>query len=123
MELGRPSPRSRGPSHNGNAELRYKCIGRTLAPDLIFTNHFGQLRCKDDDLEAYRSGILKISELDPSEERVRVAGEAAIVSRRMRIMGTYGGNPANGDFRFTRVWVRSSHQTWQVVAAHAGIVS
>jgi Domain of unknown function (DUF4440) len=31
-------------------------LNELLAPDLIFTNHLGQLLGKDDDLAAYRSG-------------------------------------------------------------------
>lgn len=93
-----------------------------LAPDLVFTNHLGQLLGKDDDLAAYRSGALKIARLDPSEQQVRVLGEAAVVSVRMQISGTYRDAPANGDFRFTRVWARSEQQGWQIVAAHSVVI-
>jgi hypothetical protein len=31
-------------------------LNQLLAPDLIFTNHLGQLLGKEDDLAAYRSG-------------------------------------------------------------------
>jgi ketosteroid isomerase-like protein len=94
-----------------------------LAPDLIFTNHFGQLLGKQDDLAAYRSNMLKIEELNPSERHIRLNGDVAIVSVRMQVTGSYDGHPANGDFRFTRVWILSSRNTWYVAAAHAGIVA
>ncbi len=94
-----------------------------LAPDLIFTNHLGQLLSKQDDLAAHRSGTLKVQELTPSEQHIQVHGEMAIVSVRMQLRGSYGGNPANGDFRFTRVWATSSDGTWQIVAAHACMVA
>lgn len=38
-------------------------LDELLAPDLIFTNHVGQLLGKQDDLDAYRSGVLKIAQL------------------------------------------------------------
>jgi ketosteroid isomerase-like protein len=98
-------------------------LNELLAPDLIFTNHLGQLLCKDDDLAAYRSGALKVVSLEPSEQHVRALGDVAVVSVRMRLIGTYEGAPANGDFRFTRVWVRSQHETWQIVAAHASLIA
>jgi len=97
-------------------------LDELLAPDLIFTNHLGQLLGKDDDLAAYRSGVLKVVSLEPSEQHVRALGDAAIVSVRMQLSGTYDGAPANGDFRFTRVWARSQQQKWQIVAAHAGLI-
>jgi len=98
-------------------------LGELLAPELVFTNHLGQLLGKENDLAAYRSGTLKVKELKPSEQQVRLHGEVAIVSVRMQLLGTYDGHPANGDFRFTRVWALSPRKTWHVVAAHAGIVA
>jgi Domain of unknown function (DUF4440) len=74
------------------------------------------------DLAAYRSGMLKVKELRPSEQQIRFNVEVAIVSVRMLLAGTYDDSSANGDFRFTRVWALSPHKTWRVVAAHAGIV-
>jgi hypothetical protein len=34
-----------------------------LAPELIFTNHLGQLLGKKDDLATHESGLLKVNEL------------------------------------------------------------
>jgi len=98
-------------------------LNELLAPDLIFTNHLGQLLGKEDDLAAYRSGVLKVVSLEPSEQHVRALGDVAVVSVRMQLSGTYAGNPANGDFRFTRVWARSQREKWQIVAAHAGLIA
>jgi ketosteroid isomerase-like protein len=98
-------------------------LNELLAPDLIFTNHLGQLLGKSDDLAAYRSGVLKIARLEPSEQHVRVLGEVAVVSVRMQVSGTYEGAPANGDFRFTRVWARSQQEIWQIVAAHSVLIA
>jgi ketosteroid isomerase-like protein len=98
-------------------------LDRLLAPELIFTNHLGQLQGKQDDLAAYRSGALKIKSLIPSEQRIHVYGDIGIVSVRVQLLGTYAGNSANGDFRFTRVWAFSGDKVWRVVAAHAGVVA
>jgi ketosteroid isomerase-like protein len=97
-------------------------LDELLAPDLIFTNHLGRLLGKQDDLNAYRSEALNITELSPSEQQVRKAGDVVVVSVRMQLRGTYGGEPASGDFRFTRVWAPSPKNAWHVVAAHAGLV-
>lgn len=97
-------------------------LDELLAPDLVFTNHLGQLLGKGDDLVAYRSGALKIARLEPSEQQLRVLGEAAVVSVRMQITGSYQDAPANGDFRVTRVWARSEQQVWRIVAAHSVLI-
>ena len=97
-------------------------LDELLAPELIFTSHLGEVLSKQDDLAAHKSGLLKIYDLKPSEQRIQLHGEVAIVLVRMQILGSYNGDPANGDFRFTRVWAVSPSRTWQIVAAHVGIV-
>jgi hypothetical protein len=62
---------------------------------------------KKDDLGAYRSGMLKVKELKSSEDHIRPTGDVEIVSVHMQLSGTADGNPANGDFRFTRDWALS----------------
>ena len=47
----------------------------------------------------------------------------AIVSVRMQLSGSYKGNLANGDFRYTRVWYVSSGGTGHIVAAHIAMVA
>lgn len=94
-----------------------------LANDLIFTNHLGQVVGKDDDLAAHQFGVLKIHELIPSQQRIHAIGDAAIVSVRVQLKGTYSGHPANGLFRFTRVWTLSRDKQWQVVAAHSCVIA
>ena len=97
-------------------------LNALLASGLLFTNHMGQLLGKGEDLAAYESGLLKLHELTPSEQHVQIHNGVAVVSVRMQLSGTYAGQPANGDFRFTRVWARSADGVLQVVAAHAGMV-
>ncbi|MBM0744343.1 nuclear transport factor 2 family protein [Phormidium sp. CLA17] len=98
-------------------------LNELLAPEIIITSHLGELLEKQDDLAAHESGLIKIHELKPSEQHIQIHGEVTIVSVRMQLSGSYNGSPANGDFRFTRVWVVSSSGTWHIVAAHIGMVA
>jgi Domain of unknown function (DUF4440) len=98
-------------------------LNELLAPEIIITSHLGELLGKQDDLAAHKSGLIKIYELNPSERQIQIYGEMAIVSVRMQILGSYNGSPANGDFRFTRVWAVSASGTCHIVAAHIGIVA
>lgn len=99
-----------------------KMLDELLAPELVFTNHLGQILTKQDDLSAHQSGILQIEELIPSDEHIQLMGDVAIVSVKAHISGSYADNASDDDFRFTRVWARSSSGNWQVVAAHSSIV-
>lgn len=101
-----------------------KALDELLATDLLFTNHLGQSLSKEADLSAHKSGALSISKLEPSEEQIKlVSGNVAVVSVRVQVTGTYSGQPAGGDFRFTRVWAQSPKGRWQIVAAHAGAIA
>ena len=94
-----------------------------LAPELVFTSHLGHVLGKQDDLAAHEAGLVKIDELTPSDQRLQLRDDVAIVSVRVHLSGRYAGTPSNGDFRFTRVWAISSSGIWQVVAAHATVVT
>lgn len=107
-------------------------LDRLISPDLIYTNHLGQLLTKQDDLDAHRSGALDIASLKPSEASVRVIGKIAIATVRVQSSGSYAGSPIDGDFRFSRVWAKSSEQplekgvgkgSWQIVAAHCSALA
>ena len=98
-------------------------LDELLAPELIFTNHLGQVLTKKDDLESHHSGILKVEALTPFEEHVLLMGEVAILSVRMHLIGSYAGIRSDNDFRFTRVWAKSSGDTWRVIAAHSSLVT
>lgn len=98
-------------------------LNELLAPDIIITSHLGELLGKQDDLAAHESGLIEIDELKPSEQQIKLYGEVAIVSVRMQIGGRYNGSPADGDFRFTRVWAITSSGSWHIVSAHIGMVA
>jgi len=98
-------------------------LDELLATELVFTNHLGQVLGKQDDLGAHRSGLVRISELTPSERTIQVYGDVAVVAVSVHLAGSYAGTPSEADFRFTRVWARSSGGTWQVVAGHASAVT
>lgn len=97
-------------------------LDRLLADELIFTNHLGQCLGKQDDLQAHRSGLLHIDRIETQERQVKLLQGDAMVFAKVAIFGTYAGEPANGTFRFTRVWQRKDNHDWQVVAAHSSLV-
>ena len=97
-------------------------LDQLLADELIFTNHLGQSLGKQDDLQAHRSGLLHIARIETQERQVKLLQGATMVFAKVAIFGTYAGEPADGTFRFTRVWQRKDNHDWQVVAAHSSLV-
>jgi ketosteroid isomerase-like protein len=97
-------------------------LDQLLSDDLIFTSHLGQIMSKQDDLEAHRSGFVKINSIDQAEQRIQLHDDMAIVSVLSRIQGEFGGEQSETDLRFTRIWKKSKNDSWQVIAAHSSAV-
>lgn len=94
-----------------------------LDPELLFTNHMGWTFTREDDLDAHRSGMLKIVDLDLSEQCILARGDCAVVSVQARITGRYNGVPSNGTFRFMRTWAPDAVSgQWRVIAASSVMV-
>lgn len=94
-----------------------------LAPELIFTNHLGQMMTKRDDLEAHQSGTLSIDKITLSDQTIKVYGDVAVVLVQAHILGRFAGIVSESDFRFTRVWCKTSPGgSWQVMIGHSSLV-
>jgi hypothetical protein len=89
-----------------------------IASELLFTNHFGQIFTKQEDLEAHRSGFLQFTEITPSDRHIRIHPGFTVVSVLMHLLGTYGGTPFDQNIRFTRIWAIASNGSLQIVAGH-----
>lgn len=92
-------------------------LDRLIDDSLMFVGPNGAIYGKSDDLDAHRNGLIRITRLDPSEERIIRFGETAVVSVRMEMSGTFEGAAFAGPFRYTRVW-REQAGDWRIVAGH-----
>jgi ketosteroid isomerase-like protein len=97
-------------------------LDELLADDLLFTNHLGAVVSKQEDLEAHRSGLLKLDVLDASDRSIRLHGDVAVVGVRVQIAGRYADNLFDAAFRYTRVWALVGDR-WRIVVAHASAVA
>jgi ketosteroid isomerase-like protein len=96
-------------------------LDRLVDDALVFTGPNGAVYGKKDDLDAHRRGLVRITRLDPSEERIQRFGDIAVVSVRMEMSGTFEGKVFAGPFRYTRVW-RAGADGWRIVAGHVSAV-
>ena len=93
-------------------------LERLLADDLIVTMTDMAVLTKAQSIGLLRSGRLKFPRYETSDIRIRVYGNAAVVTGRLRRTRTVDGKNVDDDWRFTKVYVRRSGK-WQVVAWHA----
>ncbi|GAC1696645.1 MAG: hypothetical protein NVS9B3_14540 [Gemmatimonadaceae bacterium] len=91
-------------------------LERIYAQDYFFTDSRGGTADRRRQLEAVRSGAVVFDTLAVSDERVRVYGDAAVVTFRRRQVAHVSGDPRPRDVRVTDVFARLDGR-WQLVAA------
>lgn len=85
---------------NANIE----CLQKLLHDDLLFNLPDGQTINKESDLNAYRSGKIKIDLLETSNQTISIIDDSAVVCVTVLLKGMYDNHPLNGAFRYIRVW-------------------
>ena len=90
-------------------------LDRIFADEFIYTSTTGELINKGQQLEAIKSGDLKIEYGKSDEVRVRVYGNTAVMTGRFIAKGAYKGKVFEAPERYTTVWVKRQRR-WQLVA-------
>ena len=93
-------------------------INRMLADDYLGINPNGTLETKADAVALRRSGTVKISSIDPINQKVRVYGDTAVVTSQVELQGHDGERDISGRYHYTRVYSRRSGE-WKVVSFEA----
>ena len=96
-------------------------LDELISDTLIFTAPTGDVINKQMDLDAHRSGIQKMTKLEPIEQHIQLNGNFAVVAVKVLLEGTFDGVPIDGTYCYTRVWADSQGH-WQVVAGHVSRV-
>ena len=85
--------------------------------DFTLVGPFGFVLDKKQWLDRYRSGDLVTSELDWHDLQVREVGDTTLVIGVHEQQAAYKGNPSNGMFRSTHIWVRTE-DGWRLAGTH-----
>lgn len=99
---------------NGNADA----LDALWADDLTVTVPKMQVLTKADALAFARSGKMKFQRYETTDVVARVYGDAAVVSGRLQRTRTINDKELSDDWRFTKVYIRSSGK-WRVVSWQA----
>ncbi len=70
---------------------------------------------KAETVEMYKSGRLKWDAIDLKNRKVRMFGNAAIVTREDNVKGHMGSNEISGTYRTTVVYVKTKNGQWRDV--------
>jgi len=93
-------------------------LDRLLAPEFMEVNARGQIRTKQQNIDAHKSGQTHWEQFDVDDLSVRVYDAMAIVTGRLTRKGTAGGRDLSGQSRYTRYYIRRNGQ-WQAIFQHS----
>ena len=98
-------------------------LDRIEAAEFAFTDSQGAVTDKAQDLAETKSGVWKAQSVSADELKVRVFGNAAVVTGRDTLKGAqYKGKDISGQYRFTDVFVQRDGR-WQAVASHSSKIA
>ena len=96
---------------NGNADA----LDAIWADDFTVTAPKMQVLTRAEALAFARSGKMKFQRYETTDVAVRVYGDAAVVTGRLQRTRTINDKEMSDDWRFTKVYIRSSGK-WKVVS-------
>lgn len=89
-----------------------------LADDYIGITSNGTLQSKEQVLANLKSGTLHFNSIDISERKVRFYGQTAVVTSQAEVNGDAGDGKIDGNYRYTRVYVKDKGG-WKIVSFEA----
>ena len=99
-----------------------RALDELIAPELHFTDHTGQVVSKADDLAFHQARLLRLNELEPSQQHVQLHPGFAVVSVLMHLVGAFQGAPIDQRIQYTRVWSIAPNGSAQIIAGHSSVV-
>jgi ketosteroid isomerase-like protein len=95
---------------------------RIMSDDFTWTSPGGEVWTKAQDIEEIKSGDSVIASWVLTDVKVRVYGDAAVVTGRSTVKETYKGKELSAQARWTHTWVKLAGR-WQCVAAHSSRIA
>ncbi len=90
-----------------------------LADDFMGITPNGTMQTRDQILDNLRSGRTHLTALDVSDQKVRFYGKTAVVTSFAHMEGTTLDGEMDGNFRYTRVYVKNPAGEWKIVSFEA----
>ena len=114
QELGRLESVWNEAQERGNADA----LDALWADDMEIAVPKMPVMSKADALKFARSGRMKFLRYQTSDIRIRVYGDAAVVTGRLQRTRSMTGQGISDDWRFTKTYIRQERR-WRIVAFHA----
>jgi len=92
-----------------------KALDSVLADDLVYTHSTGSVESKADFLQSLATGTVDYKALSPSNQRVRIYDDVAVVNGDVDLHVAASGREHHVSMRFTEVYVHIGER-WQLIS-------
>jgi uncharacterized protein (TIGR02246 family) len=96
-------------------------LAEVLTEDFTLTDASGVVTTRADDIENAKKGTVRYEVFENYDMKVRLHGDAAVVTGRTRVKGKAGDTPFAAEFQFTDTLVRREGR-WRFAASHVSRV-
>ena len=110
-QVGKIAKQNREAAVKGDMEA----MDALLADDWVGINPEGSVQSKAEAVKDHKAGIVDFEAIDPQEVKVRVYGDAAVVSGRYHVKLTVSGHKIDDRVRTTEVYVKRAGK-WRCVS-------
>ena len=89
-------------------------LDRLLSDDYVGISMSGEVNTKAQKLERLRSHALVLTKIHSDEVKIKLLGQVAVVTSRVKIEGTTDGHSLAGTYRYTRVYLHGAGNSWKI---------
>ena len=107
---------------NANVKADVAVLDRILADDYTWTDNDAVVWTKAQNLAVIKSGESVISSMVTDDMKVRIYGDAAVVTGRNTNKGMLKGKDISGQERWTDTWIKRDGR-WRCVATHSSRIA
>ncbi|HUY95253.1 MAG TPA: nuclear transport factor 2 family protein [Terracidiphilus sp.] len=104
---------------NAVIQRNFQAMNELLADDYIGITPNGTLESKEQTLDNMKTRSVHLTSIEVSDRKVRFYGKTAVVTSKAEVTGDLEGGKANGNYRYTRVYVRDAKGGWRIVSFEA----
>jgi uncharacterized protein (TIGR02246 family) len=97
-------------------------MSNLLADDYIAITSAGTLQTKAEAINNLRTRRMHVTGLEVADRKVRFYGNTAVVTSQASVQATTPDGDVNGNYRYTRVYVRDAQDKWKIVSFEASRV-
>ena len=91
-------------------------LNALIADEIQFVFLNGSVTTKAMDLEAHRTGIIRVQSIDFSERYIRCLSDTvATATVKAAMVVVFQGQEVRGNYRYCRTWMKRNRR-WQIVA-------